>query len=99
MIRHVVSWKLKAQDDAGKAQAFTEMAEALGALPHLIPEIKSFHIGRDLDATDGNWDVVLMVDYATVAGLATYQAHPEHVKAGAIVRERVTERATVDFEF
>ena len=99
MIRHVVSWKLKAQDAEGKAKAFGELAEALGALPHLIPQIKTLHIGRDLDDTDGNWDVVLIVDYANAADLQIYQEHPEHVKVGPIVRERVSERSTVDFEF
>jgi hypothetical protein len=99
VIRHVVSWKLKATDESAKAAAFTEMAEALGALPAKLPIIKSFHIGRDLLQNDGNWDVVLIVDYATPADLAAYQVHPEHVAAAAVVREHVTERAVVDFEF
>ena len=29
MIRHIVVWKLKAEDDAGKAAAFAAIADAL----------------------------------------------------------------------
>ena len=99
MIRHIVMWKLKGEDAAAKSASFTAVAEALGALPPLIPEIHSFSIGQDLGETDGNRDAVLIVDYKTTADLATYQTHPDHVKAAAIVREHASERTTVDFEF
>jgi predicted metal-dependent HD superfamily phosphohydrolase len=99
MIRHIVSWKLAAIDEEAKSAAFTAIAEALGGLPPLIPEIKTLHIARDIDENEANWDVVLVVDYNSTADLAVYQTHPEHLKAAAIVRSHVTERATVDFEF
>lgn len=98
MIRHVVSWKLAATDAEGKSRAFAEVAEALGTLPSLIPDIKSMQVGRDVDDTEGNWDAVLIVDFATTAGLAGYQVHPEHVKVKAIIGSRTVDRATVDFE-
>lgn len=98
MIRHVVSWKLAATDAEGKSRAFAEIAEALGTLPSLIPEIRSMHVGRDLGDTEGNWDAVLIVDYATAADLASYQVHPEHLKIKAIIGARTVDRATVDFE-
>jgi hypothetical protein len=99
MIRHVVMWKLKAQDAEGKSAAFTAIAEALGALPAAIPQIHSFHIGMDLGEREGNWDVVLVNDYKTAADLDTYQNHPAHVEAAAVPREHTTERAVVDYEF
>jgi hypothetical protein len=99
MIRHVVMWKLKGEDAAARSESFTAVAEALGALPPLIPEIRSFHIGQDVAETEGNWDAVLVNDYATPADLAVYQTHPEHVRAASIVRENTTERAVVDYEF
>jgi len=98
MIRHIVTWKLKAEDAAGKSAAFTEMAQALGSLPPLVPEIRSLQIGQDIAETEGNWDVVLVVDCATTADLAAYQAHPEHQKAIAVVRANTAERSSVDFE-
>lgn len=98
MIRHVVSWKLKATDAEGKSAAFTAIAEALGSLPHLIPEIRHLTIGQDLAATEGNWDVTLIVDYNTQADLAAYQVHPAHLEAAQVVRANTTDRVTVDFE-
>jgi hypothetical protein len=98
MIRHIVTWKLTAEDEAGKAAAFDEMAVAFGALPHIIPEIKTLHLGRDVDETAGNWDVALVVDFASTADLDVYQVHPDHEKAKAVVRAHTGERAAIDFE-
>jgi len=99
MIKHVISWTLSAEDAAGKSAAFTAIAEGLGGLPHHIPELKSIHVGQDVDETDGNWDVVAIMDFESTAGLAAYQVHPEHQKVAAVIRSHTTGRAVVDFEF
>lgn len=99
MIRHIVIWKLVAQDEDGKSQAFDRLAVAFGGLPHVIPEIKALHLGRDVDETTGNWDVALVLDIATTADLEIYQVHPDHEKAKGLVRELTTERSAIDFEF
>lgn len=98
MIRHVINWKLNADDPDEKAAVFAQLADGFGALPHVIPEIKSLWIGRDLDETEGNWDVVLIVDYESTAGLEAYQQHPEHQKVVEYVRTVVSARTAVDFE-
>ena len=98
MIRHVLTWKLLAEDSAERSMAFAELAEGFGALPKLIPEIKMLQIGRDIEETDGNWNVALVIDFATTADLAVYQQHPEHVKVKQIVRRVTGERTCVDFE-
>jgi hypothetical protein len=98
MIRHIVSWKLGAVDDAGKAAAFDEIATALNALPAVIPEIQAFQVARNVAFPETNWDVVLVADYNSLDDLAAYQVHPDHVKAAAVVRSHVAERAAVDFE-
>jgi hypothetical protein len=98
MIRHIITWKLAATDADGRNAAFTELSEGFGALPKLIPEIKALQIGRDLDETEGNWDVALIIDYATTADLETYQQHPAHASVKEIVRRVTTTRTAVDFE-
>lgn len=98
MIRHIITWKLAASDAEGKNAAFAELSEGFGALPRLIPEIRSLQIGRDIDETTGNWDVALIIDYATTADLEIYQQHPEHARVKEIVRRVTTERTAVDFE-
>jgi hypothetical protein len=99
MIRHVVSWKLKAEDAAGKDAAFAAMAEVFGPLPQQIPAIKALHLGRDLGETPGNWDVVLITDHASTAELLEYQNHPAHQPVKAITGSLYSERTAVDFEF
>jgi hypothetical protein len=99
MIKHIVTWKLKAEDAAGKAESFAAIVGALGSLPPLVPAIHSFQLGADLAETAGNWDVVMITEHESKAELAAYQAHPEHVKASAVVRELAANRTSVDFEF
>lgn len=98
MIRHVVSWKLSAVDDAGKAHAFQEIADALTPLAGSIPQVQSLRVARNSAFPDTNWDVILIADYNSVDDLHAYQVHPDHVAAAAIVRSHVAERASVDFE-
>ncbi|NEM91001.1 Dabb family protein [Galbitalea soli] len=98
MIRHIVMWKLAAQDPEGKAAAFDAIVGALGPLPSVIPELLHLSLGSDLGELEPNWDVVLIADYKSTADLAAYQVHPAHVEAAAIVRQHTVERATVDFE-
>jgi hypothetical protein len=98
LIRHIITWKLVAQDPSERTDAFDLLAGEFGALPGLIPEIVDLQITRDLDETEGNWDVVLIVDYESREDLETYQVHPEHVRAKAIAATLVNSRAAIDFE-
>jgi hypothetical protein len=99
MIKHVIAWTLAADDAPGKSAAFTEIAQGLGGLPHVIPELKTLHIGQDVAQTDGNWDLVAIMDFDSTEGLAAYQVHPEHKKVAAMIRTHVTGRAVVDYEY
>jgi hypothetical protein len=98
MIRHIVTWKLKAEDAEGKAAATAAIKDALESLVPVIDELISLEIRPNAAYFDVNWDVVLIADYNSVADLDAYQVHPEHVKAAAVVREHVTQRASVDIE-
>lgn len=98
MIRHVLTWKLVAEDAAQKDSDWAELSAGFGGLPPLIPQIKHLQIGRDLGEADGNADVALIVDYATREDLEAYQVHPEHVRVKEIVKRTTTARTCVDFE-
>ena len=98
MIRHIVSWKLKAQDEPGRATAASEISAALTGLTAHIPEIVSLTVSRNVAYADKNHDVVLVADFESLDGLDAYQVHPEHMKAAAVVGARVVARASVDFE-
>jgi heme-degrading monooxygenase HmoA len=98
MIRHIVTWKLSATDEVGKAAAFDQISGALNPLLGSIAGIRSLTVSRNAAFPDTNWDVVLLADYDSLDDLRAYQVHPEHVKAAAIVRANVSERASIDFE-
>lgn len=98
MIRHVVAWKLNAPDEQGRAAQAAAIQAALAPLPGVIPEIRSFSLGANVAFPDTNWDLCLVADYDDLAGLETYQVHPEHVAATLVVKPLVSERASVDFE-
>lgn len=98
MIRHIVMWKLKAEDAEGKAASVAVIKSELEGLVPLIDELISLEVKPNMAYFESNWDVVLVADYNSVADLDAYQVHPEHVRAVVIVREHVTEKAVVDLE-
>lgn len=98
MIRHIVSWKLSATDEPGRASAAAEITAALSALPQSIAEIRSLTVGRNIAHPDKNFDLVLIVDVDSLDDLGAYQVHPAHISAGGVIGPRVSARACVDFE-
>ena len=98
MIRHIVSWKLKAVDEDAKAVAAAEIAHALEALVSVIPEIVALSVARNAAHHDKNHDVVLIADFANLDDLEAYQVHPAHIRAVGVVGARVSARACVDVE-
>jgi hypothetical protein len=98
MIRHIVLWKLLAKDAATRSANVSTIVAALSALPALIPEIKTLAVGPNVANHPSNWDLGLVVDYASMAHLDRYRNHPEHLKVVEIVRPLVSQRASLDFE-
>lgn len=98
-IRHIVLWKLAAEDADTRALHAEQIAERLLALPAAIPEIVRIEVGPNVAYPATNWDVALVADFDDVEGLDAYQTHPAHQEAGAFIRTLVAERAAVDFPF
>lgn len=98
-IRHIVSWKLAATDDAGRDAAFATMQTELEALAGFMPDdILALQVGRNVAYPESNWDVVLVGDYPDLDALERYQVHPEHQRVVQIVRQLVSARSAVDFQ-
>ena len=98
MIRHMVSWKLKATEEEARAQAAAEIAEALEGLIPVIPEIIALSVSRDVSGQENNHDVVLVADFGSFDDLEEYQVHPAHIRAIGVIGARVSARACVDIE-
>ncbi len=96
MLRHVVllDWRDGTTSDQVRA-----VVDALATLPARIPEIRSYHFGRDAAIAAGNSDFVVVADFDDRDAFMTYQEHPDHV---AVLNEKIrpilASRAAVQFE-
>lgn len=97
MIRHIVMWRLAADDAAERAAHAFGIKTRLEGLRDVV-SAELLEVGVDLEETDGNWHVVLVSDFATREDLAAYQSHPQHVEAAEFIRSVVVARSCVDYE-
>ena len=63
-----------------------------------IAGIEYLEIGRDILHDARSWDLILIMRFASVGSLRSYQQHPEHQKVMAFNQPFVAEVASVDFE-
>lgn len=96
-IRHVVSWKLAATDEAERAEHAARIKRGLESLPAVIPQLRFLQVGVNV-VPSNEFDVVLISDFDTVDDIAIYQEHPVHLEVAGFIRSVVASRASVDFE-
>lgn len=97
MIRHIVTFRLRAVDTAGRELGLARLRTELEALLPIIDDVEALHVGIDDGSVPGHWDAVLVSEHADRAALARYQVHPEHVRVLGIVGELVAEKSVVDY--
>jgi hypothetical protein len=98
VIRHVVTFKLAATDEASRKRDADELRRRLLSLPPIIPEVLTLDVWFDLGRVASHWDAVLVADYASNEDLEVYQANPEHAKVLAFTTSVTSDRAIIDFE-
>jgi len=95
MIRHVAMFRWKAGVTAEHAD---HTAAVLRALPAAIPELVSYHVGRDLGISNGNFDFCVVAELHSVEAFEAYRDHPQHQ---AVLKEyivpHIAERTAVQF--
>lgn len=96
-IRHIVMWKLASADAGERAHHAANIKAGLESLPAVISEIGALEVGVNTEE-DGEFDVVLVSDFASADALRVYVDHPEHKKVSTYIRSVVGGRAAVDFE-
>ncbi len=100
MIRHVVVWTLKPEADGRNREENVKLLkQELEGLRTKIPQIRFLQVGKNVLPGEGAWDVVLIVDFDSLADLKIYQDHPAHQKVKVLVGKIRDQRATVDLEF
>lgn len=96
-LKHIVFWKLNGATDEARDEQAVFLKKALEALKGSIPEILSLSVHRNCAFHGVNWDLALVSEFADLAALETYQTHPDHVAVGAEIKQRVSDRAAIDF--
>jgi hypothetical protein len=93
MFRHVVMLRWKPEATPAQRAA---VENGLAGLPARIPEIASYTIGTDAGVNEGNYDLVIVADFANVDAYLVYRDHPDHQ---SVIREHIApilaERAAV----
>ncbi|MFA9439787.1 Dabb family protein [Uliginosibacterium sp. sgz301328] len=98
MIRHIVMWRLKAEDAEQRAADILAIREALEALNGRIDGMRLLEVRADFSREATSADLMLYSEFDSRAALDAYQDHPEHVAAKAVVAPRVSERRLADVE-
>ena len=75
------------------------VAERLSTLPEAIPEIKRYELGNDAGINDGNYEFVVVADFADRESYLVYRDHPYHQQIIAeTVKPIIAQRAAVQYD-
>src|SRR5688572_6672903 len=94
MLRHYVLLKYRDNTSDAHIAAF---CERMLALRDTVAGIEHLEIGRDELHDARSWDIVLIMEFASVDALRAYQRHPEHLAVMAFNEPFVASVASVDF--
>ena len=94
MLRHYVFLKYRDGTSDDHVAAF---CERLLALRGTIEGIEHLEIGRDELHDARSWDMVLIMQFASLDALRAYQGHPQHLAVMAFNAPFVTGLGSVDF--
>ncbi len=94
MIKHVVMWKFKENEE----ENMEKFLKGLNDLKEIIPEIKNMETGININPKN-EYDAILISEFETMEDLEKYKNNPEHVKVSALCKEIRVERQAIDYEF
>ena len=94
MLQHYVFLKYR---DGTPEQHVTAFCERMRVLPETVGEIQRLEIGRDEVRAARSWDLVLIMEFASIEALRAYQRHPQHLAVMAFNDPFVADVASIDF--
>lgn len=98
MIKHIVLFKFKEDLPTEEKKNKSEKIKTdLEALVEKVETLRKMEVGININP-DEDYDLSLVSEFDDMNGLKAYAVHPDHVKAGAAIREILEERACVDYE-
>jgi len=100
MIKHIALFKFdKFENIQEKENYYSRLKDAFDGLENRVPAIKSLQIGFDELHSEASYDFIVNVDIENMTTLTEYMNHPEHVKAGEVVREKMIDKKAIDYSF
>ena len=93
MIRHIVMWKFK----PGTEEQMQEFITRLRGLQGVIPQLLKSEVA--VNVLPGNYDAVLVSEFASLEDLETYKKDPRHVEVSKLCKSIRKDRVAVDYEF
>jgi hypothetical protein len=95
MLQHYILIKYQKSVSDGHIEEFRRRMLALRTS---IAGIEHLEIGRDILHDARSWDLILIMRFASIDALRSYQQHPEHQEVMAFNQPFVADVASVDFE-
>ncbi len=95
MIKHIVLVKFKT---GVTEEQTTEIRERLGTLPALIPEIKTYDFGLNINP-EKSYDFILVSEFSDMDAVGRYKIQPDHAAAARFIRDLSDDMKILDFEF
>lgn len=97
MVKHIVFWKLKEEAHGNTKEINAKLIkEKLEDLNGKVEGLLKLEVGIDF-LGNGNYDVALYSEVASMEALDFYQNHPLHQALLPFVREAVCDRKAVDY--
>lgn len=93
MIRHIVMWKFRPGTEAEQRQFLDGLRGLQGVIPQLLRSEVAVNVG------EGNYDAVLVSEFADLEALETYKNDPRHQAVSALCKSIREDRVAVDYEF
>lgn len=93
MIRHIVMWKFRPGTEREQQEFLTGLRGLQGVIPQLLRSEVAVNV------LPGNYDAVLVAEFASLEDLDTYKNDPRHKAVSALCKSIREDRVAVDYEF
>lgn len=98
MIKHIVMWNVRANDDQDRQVNLEKIKNLFDAMKPQIPGLIKLEIGVDNSRIDYACDVVLYSEFESQEALDAYAVHPAHQSVKDQLLGLRTARHQVDYQ-
>jgi hypothetical protein len=98
MVRHIVMFKLKDfENESENLIAAKEVIKHLDELPAKINVIRKYEAGIDVRKLSWSYDIMLIMDFDSMADLETYTVHPAHQEFIMFNKDYSVNKVCIDY--